>query len=275
MADSAVTTDYYDLLGVSPAATESEIRRAYRKTSIRYHPDKVEPTPANLEKFHQLQLALNVLTTPDEKAKYDQSREAKLRRKAENEALEARRRGLKEDLEQAEAAASTNGNGFAATNGVKRTWSEREVKINQLKEVNRNRLAEMNARRVRDAQEARERMEQQQREKEEQENKASGEVAESSDQTVDRSVKVRWVKEGEGLEIDQDTIQGEFAAGDVENVVILKDKRRRAEGRKEKVTMGTAVIVFTNLAAARNAVKRGPWEGIESVGWAKEKEEPS
>lgn len=271
MADPATTVDYYDLLGVSPAATESEIRRAYRKTSILYHPDKVEPTPANLDKFHQLQIALNTLTTPDEKAKYDQSREAKLRRKAENEALESRRRGLKEDLERAEAAATSNG----VVHGVstKRTWSEREVKINQIKEENRRRMAEMTARRAKEAGEARERVEKQQRERAERERMEAG--VPEAELTVDRSVKVRWVKEGEGLEIDQHSIREEFPAGEVENVVLLKDKRRRVDGRKDKVTMGTAVVVFATLAAARKAMQKGPWEGIESIGWAKEKEEPA
>ncbi|ETN42228.1 uncharacterized protein HMPREF1541_04169 [Cyphellophora europaea CBS 101466] len=274
--------DYYDLLGISPVATESEIRRAYRKTSILYHPDKVEPTPANLDKFHLLQIALNVLTTPDEKTKYDQTREAKLRRAAEHAKLEANRQRLKEDLEQAEAAAATSGVSVGMGRAPKRSWTEREVKIANIKEENRRRMAEIKARRAQDAEEARGRLERDQREREEKEEKERREQngdrdddADGGNEAMDRSVKLRWVKEGEGLEIDQDSIQDEFAVGEVESVVMLKDKRRRLEGRKEKATMGTAVVVFATLAAARKAVRRGPWDGIESVNWAKEKEAPT
>lgn len=250
--------DYYALLSITPASSESEIRRAYRKTSIRYHPDKVEPTPANLDKFHQLQIALNLLTDPEQKAKYDQTREAKLRRQAENEALESRRRQLKEDLESREAAAA---GGIPGVNGAKRTWTEREVDINRIREENRRKMAEATAaKRARAAEAA-------QKEQEATKDADGGNPGES----VERSVKVRWVREGEGLEIDQQSLEDEFAAGEVENVVLLKDKRRKMEGRDGKVTLGTAVMVFSNLTAAQKAVKRGPWDGIESVEWAVKK----
>ncbi|KPI35126.1 Pre-mRNA-splicing factor cwf23 [Cyphellophora attinorum] len=286
--------DYYALLSIPPAATESEIRRAYRKTSILYHPDKVEPTPANLDKFHQLQIALNTLTDPEEKAKYDQGRQAKLRRKAENDALDLRTRQLKEDLERREAeGARANGNG--ATNGVKRAWSERELEINRIREENRRRMAEMGAARVRER-ERREReaeaaaaaeaeaAEEQERES----SKTSREDAESkvddaqpygkpnnpstpaSDDELQRCVKVRWFKGSGGLDIDQEALEDRFPAGEVESVVILKDKKkkRRIDGGNDKVVMGTAVIVFSTLAAAKAAVKAGPWVDVESVEWA-------
>jgi DnaJ homolog subfamily C member 17 len=272
MADSSSqSVDYYDLLSIPASASESEIRRAYRKTSILYHPDKAAPTPENLEKFHLLQQALNTLTNTEEKSKYDQARDARLRRRAEVEALDARRRGLREELERAEAAGKAADGGINGV-GQKRTWSEREVKIQQIKEENRRRMAEMQARRNKEAEEAREKMEQRQREKEVKETRqnGNGEGPSEQDQTMARSVKVRWMKEGEGLEIDQEAIEGEFAAGDVEHVVMLKDKRRRIDGRKEKVNVGTAMVVFTSLEKARKAVQRGPWEGIESIGWAKD-----
>jgi DnaJ homolog subfamily C member 17 len=286
MAKSAPDVDYYDLLSIPAAATESEIRRAYRKTSILYHPDKVEPTPANLDKFHQLQIALNILTDPDEKARYDQGRQAKLRRKAENDALDLRTRQLKEDLERREAeGAKANGNGVG--NGIKRAWSERELEINRIREENRRRMAEMGAARARER-EKREREVEAAAEQEHEKSKTTREDSESKidnsqppsksnrehpepkNDEIQRCVKIRWFKQGDGLDIDQEFLEDQFPAGDVESVVILKDKKkkRRIDGVKNKVVMGTAVIVFATLAAAKTVVKGGPWDGVESVEWA-------
>ena len=107
-----------------------------------------------------------------------------------------------------------------------------------------------------------------------QEAQASAEAAQTkeeaqSSESIHRSVKVRWVKEGEGLDVDQEALEENFAAGDIDNVVLLKDKKRRIEGRgNKKVLLGTAVIVFKSLAMAKKVVSQGPWHGIESVEWA-------
>lgn len=261
------TPDYYSLLSVSASATESEIRRAYRKTSLLYHPDKVKPTPETLDKFQLLQTALNVLTDADEKGKYDQKREAGLRRKAEEERLESRRRDLVRDLEGREAAVNGNGVGVGITGGVKRNWSQRELDINRIKEENRRRREVVVEKKVEEAKE-RER-------KEVEEAKVQEQADEGSTEAMERSVKVRWLKEGEGLEIDAEAIEDSFSAGEVESVVLLKEKKRRIEGRDRRVVMGTAVVVFTTRAIAARIVTKGPWEGIESVEWAAEKERES
>jgi DnaJ homolog subfamily C member 17 len=244
------TIDYYELLSIPASASEAEIRRAYRKTSLLYHPDKVQPTPENLDKFQLLQTALNILTDVTEKQKYDQTREAKKRRQAETAALDSRRRQMVEELEKGEAAAA-NG----STGGMKRTWTDRELEIKRIQEENRARRETATARKV---QEAQARAEATQKKEEET----------TSSDSIDRSVKVRWIREGEGLDIDQEALEENFAAGDVENVVLLKDKKRRIEGRDHKVLLGTAVIVFSSQAMAKKVVSQGPWDGIESVEWA-------
>lgn len=262
MARSEEVPDYYGLLSIAATSSESEIRRAYRKTSLLYHPDKVTPTPETLDKFQQLQTALNILTDADEKAKYDQKREAKLRRKAEEEKLEERRKKLKQDLEVREDAAVNGTNGMGS--GMKRNWSQRELEINRIKEENRRRRETAMGKKV---EEARER---EMKEKEEAVKKEK--TDEGITEALDRSVKLRWIKESEGLEVDAAALRECFAAGEVNSVVVLKDKRRRVEGRDGKVMLGTAVVGFTTMAAAKRVVAKGPWEGIESVEWAAEKE---
>ena len=64
--------DYYDILGVSKGATNSEIKKAYRKKAIEFHPDKNPGDSSSEEKFKDAAEAYEVLGDPDKKAKYDQ-----------------------------------------------------------------------------------------------------------------------------------------------------------------------------------------------------------
>ena len=64
--------DYYDILGVSKTASDSEIKKAYRKKAIQYHPDK-NPGDSEAElNFKKAAEAYEVLGNPDKKARYDQ-----------------------------------------------------------------------------------------------------------------------------------------------------------------------------------------------------------
>ncbi len=66
-----MTEDYYDILGVSKNATESEIKKAYRKKAIQYHPDRNPNDPKAEEMFKKLAEAYEVLSHPDKRARYD------------------------------------------------------------------------------------------------------------------------------------------------------------------------------------------------------------
>ncbi|MGG5486673.1 molecular chaperone DnaJ [Gaetbulibacter sp. PBL-D1] len=64
--------DYYEVLGVSKQATAAEIKKAYRKMALKYHPDK-NPDDKDAEaKFKEAAEAYEVLSNADKKARYDQ-----------------------------------------------------------------------------------------------------------------------------------------------------------------------------------------------------------
>lgn len=69
--------DYYSVLGVSSDSNEEEIRRAYKRLALRYHPDKNPDADAE-DKFKQIAQAYDVLTDPEKRTIYDQQGEKKL-----------------------------------------------------------------------------------------------------------------------------------------------------------------------------------------------------
>ncbi len=64
--------DFYDILGISKSATAAEIKKAYRKKAIEYHPDKNPGDSKAEELFKKSAEAYEVLSDPNKKAKYDQ-----------------------------------------------------------------------------------------------------------------------------------------------------------------------------------------------------------
>jgi molecular chaperone DnaJ len=64
--------DYYEILGVAKGADETEIKKAYRKMAMKYHPDKNPGDKQAEDKFKEAAEAYDVLSNPDKKARYDQ-----------------------------------------------------------------------------------------------------------------------------------------------------------------------------------------------------------
>ncbi|OJJ77368.1 hypothetical protein ASPBRDRAFT_190677 [Aspergillus brasiliensis CBS 101740] len=297
-AHAASNEDFYALLDISPAAAESEIRRAYRRTALKYHPDKIaNPTPADIDKFHLLQIAYDVLSDPSVRQLYDNAREARQRKQRERDMMDATKRKMREDLEARERAGAAAMGGAGAQRGVKRPWmgsgAEDDAEAKLQREIER--IAEDGRRRRREAEE---RLKQEMEEEEKlmrQEEEEAQRAADRSSQKVDRSkeggtnvpelergVKVRWVREGRGLDLDKDRLTSLFASyGKIENILLLKDKRQRLGDNREKKTVATGVVIFASIVSAHAAVLDGEkkvrqsvgqadsdWSAVESVFWA-------
>ncbi|KAL3464165.1 hypothetical protein BJX64DRAFT_255051 [Aspergillus heterothallicus] len=292
---TSASHDFYALLDISPSATDSEIRRAYRRTALKYHPDKItNPTQADIDKFHLLQIANDVLSDSAVRQLYDNTREARERKKREVELLDGVKRKMREDLERREREGAKDAAAAAGVRGVKRAWGgEDEAEERLQREIER--IAEDGRRRRKEREEKMKREVEEDEKRLREEEEDSQRVQDRSSQRVDRSkegganvpeleraVKVRWVREGRGLHIDKDRLMALFATfGQIENTLVLKDRRQKLEGRKEKQTIATGLIFFASIVSAHTAVldsekfmheslsrTQSDWNVIDSVFWA-------
>src|ERR1700733_4031863 len=71
MPTATMKTDYYEILSVSRDASDQELKTAYRKLAMQYHPDRNPDDPTAEEKFKECSEAYQVLSDPDKRAAYD------------------------------------------------------------------------------------------------------------------------------------------------------------------------------------------------------------
>jgi len=65
-------TKLYDLLSITPTATQDEIKKAYRKAALKWHPDKNKDNPDAAERFKECSQAYEILSDPEKRKTYDQ-----------------------------------------------------------------------------------------------------------------------------------------------------------------------------------------------------------
>src|SRR5512136_255041 len=86
----ATNDDYYRLLGVSKSATETEIKKAYRKLALQYHPDRNPGDKGAEEKFKKINEAYAVLSDKEKRAQYDRFGSAKFHQRFSQEDIFSR-----------------------------------------------------------------------------------------------------------------------------------------------------------------------------------------
>ena len=65
--------DYYDVLGVSKNASDTELKKAFKKLAMKYHPDRNPDDDSAADKFKEAAEAYDVLSDPQKKSTYDLS----------------------------------------------------------------------------------------------------------------------------------------------------------------------------------------------------------
>ncbi|KAJ0116440.1 hypothetical protein J7T55_007420 [Diaporthe amygdali] len=145
---AARNLDYYALLGIDPSTdtiTRDTVQRAWRKRSLKYHPDKAGEK-FDKEKWEEFGLARDILASEEARAAYDGARAAALQRAREKEQMNARQRQFVEELEEAEGRSKRQREEGAA----RREEEERE---RALKTAEGRRIVEERQRLVREAEE--------------------------------------------------------------------------------------------------------------------------
>ncbi|KAK5167744.1 uncharacterized protein LTR77_007443 [Saxophila tyrrhenica] len=267
---TSTTADFYDLLALTPGTTDQEaIRRAYRKTALKYHPDKVGTSDnAALEKFHLLQIAYEILSSQELKDLYDNARRAREQVKEREQLLSARRTEMKDDLERREREGASGVTG-------KRKWGaddEWAQELARMREDTKRRRVELEEKR---------RQEMEVLMREEESGNASEAVNGKADgrdgvEEMERSVKVRLRAEDSSDE-DKEAIRKAFERFGPVDDVIIRSRPPTDSSKKKKRQHKTVLVVFRSVVGAHAAVsdlekqvKKEPdvYGRFEKVEWA-------
>ena len=149
------THDFYALLSLPPDFTPSDLRRAWRQTAPKYHPDKVGDDPALRAKFDLAKAGYEIFQHPELRGLYDSTRNAREQQRLRDEALNGERRRMKEKLDAAERRGAQQQQQQGATErdvGGDDEESRLRQKLRRLKEDAERRKALLEAQRKRERQ---------------------------------------------------------------------------------------------------------------------------
>jgi DnaJ family protein C protein 17 len=269
--------DFYELLEVGSTANEAQLRRAYRQTALKYHPDKVGADPEKLEKFHLLQIAYDVLSDTTARQIYDNAQRARKEKEIREEQLDGRRRQLKDDLLRRERE---------AVNDLKRKRGEQveedayQQRLKRLAADGARRKKEYAERLTREAQEALDHGNVEAGRSEAEENVETHEATKTAGvDEFDRTISVRWLTSADGnAGRDKDSITQQFGRfGKIEHT-ILTTKKVKEPDSKHRREYTTAHIVFASIVGAYAAATEYSdlaaadpeqrWASLASVSWA-------
>lgn len=134
--DKIYDEDLYELLGLEITASESEIKKAYRKQALQCHPDKNPDNPDAIKQFHKLSRVLEILTDELARKAYDRVLKARKEAAIRHKQIDSKRQKLKEDLDARER------NFKLGNNKVKTPEEELKDEIERLRKEGSKQLEE-------------------------------------------------------------------------------------------------------------------------------------
>ena len=261
----STTDDFYELLSVPFDAEESVLKRAYRKASIRYHPDKNPDSKDAADKFIALGWARDILMDPKLKGEYDRARTRRREKAFQDELLSGNRRKMKEELERRERESADLGANLKRKRAADMSEAER-------REQEIQRLAEDGKRRRKEAQDRKDKARREEEEAAEPVKSPAPHAPKPGDSAeLDRTVKIRFARDADTATWDKDAIRSRFAKyGNIDSIIMGKDKKLKLEGEKHRKLVAMVFVVYARVDHAHAAVSDAKTDHplLDSVAWA-------
>ncbi|GAA5901731.1 hypothetical protein JCM6882_006052 [Rhodosporidiobolus microsporus] len=281
MAEHEDDLDYYALLGVAPDATLAQIKTAYRKESLKVHPDRNPDNPQAAHLFHQLNSAFTLLSDPSQRAALDTKLAALNARKQRFAALDNKRKALAQDLEERERE-------FKKRRGEEgQERRKKEGELERLKEEGR-RLREERMKAASSAAAAAATAAASMTEAAGANGAAAAAAAGAPDDLgpLDKTLKIKWLRSAHPALTSPESVSALLSSllapshASIDSVVIssktlaaLSQPPSSSDAKAKKQKHGSGVVAFRSLSAAVRAMKgkkgdrEGRWEGVE-LDWA-------